>query len=82
MNRGHHEVFGSAHARKVKGNRGAVQSLGCRSVDVAVIEVKLNPECLETQDMHINLARTNVAAAGHGNRRFAKTGQKRSQHRS
>ena len=63
----HDEVLGSAHARELERDGGAVQTLGSTGVDVAVGGVELNAQSLETQDMHIDLASTQVAAARHGN---------------
>ena len=43
-----------------------MQTLGSTGVDVAVGGVELDAQSLETQDMHIDLASTQVAAARHG----------------
>ena len=44
-----------------------MQTLGSTGVDVAVGGVELDAQSLETQDMHIDLTSTQVAAARHGN---------------
>ena len=59
----HDEILGSAHARELERDGGAAQALGSTGVDVTVGGVELDAQSLETQDMHINLAGTQVAAA-------------------
>ena len=76
----HDEVLGGAHAREFERDGGAVQTLGSTGVDVAVGGVELDAQSLETQDMHIDLASTQVAAARHGDLGAMETTQQGTHH--
>ncbi len=62
----HDEVLGGADAGELKRHRGADKAVGRIGVDVAVVGIELHPKRLETEDMHVDLARAEVAAARHG----------------
>ena len=64
--RGHDEVLGRTDAGELERNGGTAQTLGRISVDVAVGGIELYAQGLETKNVHIDLASTQVAAAGHG----------------
>ena len=76
----HDEVLGSAYARELERDGGTAQALGSTGVDVAVGGVELDAQSLETQDMHIDLAGTQVAAARHGNLGAMETTQQGAHH--
>ena len=63
---GHDEVLGGADAGELERDGGTVQTLGRIGVDVAVGGVELNTQGLKTENVHIDLAGTQVAAARHG----------------
>ena len=65
--RGHDEVLGRTDAGELERDGGTAQTLGRISVDVTVGGIELNAQGLETQNVHIDLASTQVAAARHGN---------------
>ena len=48
-------------------------------VDVTMLGIELHAQGLKAQDVHINLAGTQVAAAGHGDFRLAHTAQQRTE---
>ena len=59
-----------------------MQALGRVGVDIAVGGIELNAQGLKTQDMHIDLASAQVAAAGHGDLGAMETAQQGSHHGS
>ena len=78
--RGHHEVLGGTHAGKVKRDCGARQPMRRSGVDVAVVEVEIDAEGLQAQDVHVDLARADVAAARHGHSGLSEAPQQRPEH--
>ena len=63
--RGHNEVLGGADARKLERDRRTHQALGGIGVDISMVGIERHAQGFEAQDMHIDLARTEVAAARH-----------------
>ena len=59
-----------------------MQALGRVGVDIAVGGIELNAQGLKTKNMHIDLASTQVAAAGHGDLGAMETAQQGSHHGS
>ena len=57
-----------------------MQTLGSTGIDVTVGGVELDAQSLETQDMHIDLASTQVAAARHGDLGAMETTQQGAHH--
>ena len=78
---GHHEVLGGAHAREGERDRVPRQAVGSARVDVAVIDLELDAERLKAEDVHVDLARADVAAAGHGDDGAAEAGEQGAEHR-
>ena len=64
--RGHDEVLGRTDTGKLERDGGTAQALRRAGVDVAVGGIKLYAQGLKTQNVHIDLASTQVAAARHG----------------
>ena len=75
--RRHHEVLGGTDARKGERDGLALEAVRGARVDVAVVDLELDPERLEAEDVHVDLARADVAAARHGDDRLAKAGEQR-----
>ena len=76
----HDEVLGRTDAGKLERDGGTVQALGRVGIDVAVGGIELNAQGLKTQDMHVDLASAQVAAAGHGDLGAMETAQQGSHH--
>ena len=79
---GHDEVLGRTDTGELERDSGTVQALGRVGVDVAVGGVEFDAQGLKTQDMHIDLASAQVAAAGHGDLGAMETAQQGSHHGS
>ena len=77
----HDEILRRADARELERHRGTRKALRSRSVNVSVIRVEFDTESLKAEDMHIDLAGTEVAAAGHGDLRTAETPEQRAHDR-
>ena len=78
--RGHHEVLRGSDACEGKGHGLSVDAVGRGGVDVAVIDLELNTQGLQAEDVHVDLAGADVAAARHGNDGLAEPRKKRSEH--
>ena len=76
----HNEVLGRTDTGKLERDGGTAQTLGRISVDVAMGGVELDTQSLETQDMHIDLASAQVAAARHGDLGAMETTQQGAHH--
>ena len=79
---GHDEVLGRTDAGELERDGGAAQALRRIGVDIAVGGIELDAQGLKTQDMHIDLASAQVAAAGHGDLGAMETAQQWSHHGS
>ena len=81
VDRGHHEVLGGTHARECQRDRVARDTVWRGCMDVAMPHVKLDAKLLKAEDVHVDLARADVAAARHGNDGLAKAGDERPENR-
>ena len=77
----HDEVLGCADAREGEGDRRALEPIGSFGVQVAMVVLELNAQCLEAEDMKVHLAGADVAAAGHGDNRLAEAADERTHDR-
>ena len=76
----HHEVFRGTDTCELERDGVADEPLRRRGADVAVFDVKAHAEGLEAEDVHVNLAFADVAAAGHGDDGFAKASDEGPEH--
>ena len=77
----HHEILGRAHALEIEDDLGADQAVGRARVEVAVVYLELDAEGLEAGDMHVELARADLAPSRHRDDRTSETRDERSEDR-
>ena len=75
LDRSHDEVLGGSDACELERHRITHEALAGIGIDVTVVGIELHTQRLEAQDVHIDLSRTEVAAAGHGDLRLAEAAQ-------
>ena len=79
-NGGHKAVLRGADAGELQRDIGTVQAVGRVGVQVPVVHGELHTQGLKTHQVHIDLAGTDLAAAGHGHARLAETRHQRAEH--
>ena len=77
VNGGHDQVLRRANTREFKGDVGANYAIGRTGMHVAVGRLEVHAKRLKAKDMHVDLASSEVASAGHGDNGLAKASQER-----
>ena len=77
LDRRHDQVLRGADARELQRDRGPLQPLRSRGVNIPMVGIELDAESLEAEDVHIDLASAQVATTGHGNLGTAKAAEQR-----
>ena len=75
--RSHKHVFRSTHAGKIEEHLRCMKPIRARGIKVTMIVHEIHTQCFEHGKMHVDLARTDLAAAGHCDARLAKTPNER-----
>ena len=74
----HQHVFRGTYAGKIERNVRTTQTIGRLRLQVAMLHFKANAQLLQAQQMHVNLARANLATARHGHMSAAEASNQRS----
>ena len=77
LDRSHDEVLRGTDAGEFERHRRTGKTLGCVGVNVAVIGVELNAQGAKAQDVHVDLACTEITATGHRDLGTAKAPKQR-----
>ena len=80
MHRGHHEVLGGTDARELERHGVADDAVGRRGVDVAMCDLEVDAQGLEAEDVQVDLAGADVAAARHGHHGAAEAREQGAEH--
>ncbi len=75
----HREVFRRADAGEIEKDLCALDPIGSRSLDVAVVHLELDAERLEARDVHVELSRADLATTGHRDVRAAEARDERTE---
>ncbi len=75
----HEQIFGSGHRRDIEVNPGTFQARR-PSVDIAVLDLDLRPELLQSPKMEIDRSGPDGTPARQRNRRLPEPGEERPQH--
>ena len=77
----HHEVLGRADALEIQNDLGANEPVGRGRVEVSVVYLELDAKRLEARDVHVELARPDLATARHGDDRASEARDERAENR-